>query len=362
VGGNKDSEDRGIVRTGRGGQFFHHVRNLPAFFHSLLCPLAHVRSHDDQGAATFARTVAETATLHICSTAMPALETSENYPAPSDEGDLVEVGVYGSASDAAERGLVVLAAGYPYWLAEAPEGCRLLVEREAVDASRYHLAAYEREKTGWPPPPITDPWRPRKTDLFTPLLWAVSVLAIFNYSMERPAWVSLGALRSLPVFDDGEWWRLVTALFLHADVAHVVSNTLSGLLVFSAVASTLGRARGWLLLLISAVLGNLAVAAVNYPGPYSSIGASTAIFAAVGLLTGRSIRVAWRSVHPHRWRAMFGPFAAGVTVLALHGAGGQRVDVGAHFTGFLAGLVMGFAAGIVRLKIEGKNGHESEAT
>lgn len=285
---------------------------------------------------------------------MPALESSENHPAHSEEGDLVEAGVYPSTADAAERGLVVLAAGFPYWLSETPEGCRLLIERDAIDASRYHLAAYEREKIGWPPPPITDPWRPGKTDLFTPLLWAVSVFIIFNYSREQPAWVDRGALRSIAVFDGGEWWRVMTALFLHADMGHVISNALSGVLVFSAVASTLGRARGWLLLLISAVLGNLVVAAVNYPGPYSSIGASTAIFAGVGLLTGRSIRVAWRSDHPHRWRAMFGPFAAGATVLALHGAGGQRVDVGAHFTGFLAGLAVGFIAGLVRSEAHGE--------
>ena len=286
---------------------------------------------------------------------MAAIESSEENPAPSEQDGLVEVGVYPSIEDAAERGLVVLAAGHSYWLSETAEGCRLLIEREAVDASRYHLAAYERERTSWPPPAITDPWRPGRTDLFTPLLWAVSVLVIFNHSIGQPVWVDRGALRSIAVFQGGEWWRVVTALFLHADAAHVVSNALSGLLVFSAVESTFGRARGWLLLLISSVLGNVAVGAVNYPGPYSSIGASTAIFAGVGLLTGRSIRVAWRSDHPHRWRAMFGPFAAGVTVLALHGAGGQRVDVGAHLTGFLAGLVVGFVAGLGRRGIDVTN-------
>src|SRR5688572_17325885 len=239
---------------------------------------------------------------------MAVIERSEVHLSDLEEIDLVEVGRYASANDAAERGLVVLAAGYPYWLAHSPEGCRLLIEREAVDASRYHLAAYEREKTGWPPPPITDPWRPGKTDLITPLLWAVCILTLFNYSVARPAWVDHGALNSVAMFDRGEWWRALTALFLHADAAHVVSNALSGLLVFSAVGSTLGRLRGWLLLFIASVFGNVAVAAANYPGPYSSIGASTAIFAGVGLLTGRAIRVAWRSDHPHRWRAMFGPF------------------------------------------------------
>ncbi|MGH7959805.1 MAG: rhomboid family intramembrane serine protease [Opitutaceae bacterium] len=281
---------------------------------------------------------------------MSAVDIPEANTEPL-ESDLVEAGLYGTADEAAEHGLVVLASGHSYWLVEGAGQYRLLIERDAVESVRYHLSAYDRERTGWPPPPIIDPWRPGKTDLFTPLWWAVTVLALFNYSGRWPDWHDRGALDTQAVFERGEWWRVLTALFLHVDAAHVISNALGGLLVFSAVVSTFGRLRGWSLLLPASVLGNIAVAAVNYPGPYSSVGASTAIFAGVGLLTGRSIRVAWRSVHPHRWRAMFGPFAAGIIVLALHGAGGQRVDVGAHLTGFLAGLAVGFVAGLLKPRV-----------
>ena len=55
----------------------------------------------------------------------------------------------------------------------------------------------------------------------------------------------------------GEWWRVVTALWLHADVAHVVANVVSGLFLFGLVLATLGRARGAALLLAAAALGNL---------------------------------------------------------------------------------------------------------
>lgn len=278
---------------------------------------------------------------------MSALDFPEANPEPLEDA-LVEAGVYPTEAAAAAHGLVILALGHAYWLVEGPEGFRLLIAREAQAAARAHLAAYDRESTGWPPPPISDPWRPGKTDAITPLLWAATVLALFEVSGRSRELLDHGALTARAVFDHGEWWRVVTALFLHADAAHVISNALSGLLVFTAVLSTLGRGRGWLLLLGSSILGNIGVAAINYPAPYSSVGASTAIFAGVGLLSGRSIRVAWGSKHPHRWRAMFAPFAAGATVLALHGAGGQRVDVGAHLTGFLAGLALGFVAGVFR--------------
>jgi len=261
------------------------------------------------------------------------------------DGTLVEVGRYATAGEGAAHGLVVLATEQPYWLEEFAGGFRLLVEAECADHVRRQLAAYDRESTRWPPPPIADPWTPRTFEYITPLLWTVTVLALYQAGGKVPAWEERGVLDSRAVFVQGEVWRAATALFLHADAAHVITNALSGLLVFPAVLSTLGRARGWWLLLLAAVAGNLAVAAINFPGPYRSLGASTAIFAGVELLTGRTVRIAWQSRHPHRWRAMFAPFAAGVTVLALHGAGGQRVDVGAHLTGFVAGLVFGFVAG-----------------
>jgi membrane associated rhomboid family serine protease len=276
---------------------------------------------------------------------MSAPELSPAGTIATDDA-LVEAGTYATAEQGAAHGLVVLATGNPYWLEPGPGGFRLLVEREGADLVRRHLAAYDRESRRWPPPPITDPWTPGKFEYITPLLWAVTVLALYQQGGTAAAWTEWGVLDARAVFGQGEVWRAATALFLHADAAHVITNALGGLLVFPAVLSTLGRLRGWLLLLGAAVAGNLAVAVINFPGPYASLGASTAIFAGVGLLTGRTVRVAWGSRHPHRWRAMFAPFAAGVTVLALYGAGGQRVDVGAHLAGFIAGLIGGFVAGL----------------
>jgi len=261
------------------------------------------------------------------------------------EEDLVEAGRYATAEQGAAHGLVVLATGQPYWLEETVDGFRLLVERSGSACVQRHLAAYDRESLRWPPPPISDPWTPRAFEYLTPLLWSATVLALFRFGSRAPAWLDRGRVDAQAVYSDGEFWRALTALFLHGDAAHVITNALSGLLVFPAVLATFGRRRGWLLLLLGGVAGNLAVAAVNFPGPYTSLGASTAIFAGVGLFAGRAVWLAWRSRHPHRGRAIFAPLAAGATVLALYGAGAQRVDVGAHLTGFLAGVVLGFVAG-----------------
>lgn len=256
---------------------------------------------------------------------------------------LVEVGRFSEASEAHEHGLVVLALGWPYWLTSpAGEPHRLLVEPPAVSVVQRHLTAYGRERSGWPPPAMADPWVGRPLAWLTPALWSAFVLACY---LRQAPWVEAGVLDAQAVFDRGEWWRIATALFLHGSGAHVIANALSGILIFTATVATLGVRRTWLLIAVSAVLANLAMAGAHYPNEYRSLGSSTALFAAVGLLTGRAIRVVARSLHPHRWRAMFVPLAAGGTVLALHGASGENVDLGAHLVGFLTGLVIGFSFG-----------------
>jgi membrane associated rhomboid family serine protease len=284
---------------------------------------------------------------------MPLPDSSEEAGGGGIPEDLVEAGIYATSAEGFDHGLVVLALGAPYWLIPDQGRYRLLVEPQAATAAREHLACFDRESAGWPPPPAKN-LAPRKYELATPLLWALITLLAFCAQQARPGhWEAAADLDARAVFDRGEGWRLGTALFLHADFGHLISNELSGIFVFAAVISTIGRGRGWLLLALASLSGNLAIAALCYPSPYRSLGASTAIFAGLGLLTGRAIRLV-RAAAPAlserrwagRWRAVFVPLAAGATLLGLFGAGGMEVDVGAHFTGFGAGLIWGFAAGV----------------
>ena len=262
-------------------------------------------------------------------------------PTPIPE-DLVPAGDYPTRREGFEHGLVILAMGESYWLVPADPGYRLLVDPHVLEPARDQLARFDRESLGWPPAEVTDVPRLHGIELFTPLLWALAVLAVFWAQTHAPGrWEQAGELDPVAIFRRGEWWRLGTALFLHADLEHMISNVLSGIFVFAAVLTTLGRARGWLLLAGAALAGNFAVAVVHRSVAYHSLGASTAIFAGLGLLTGRAIRVAGRQ--PRRWLGPFAPLWAGISLLALYGAGGLEVDVLAHLTGFLAGVGLGFA-------------------
>lgn len=273
-----------------------------------------------------------------CSHASTALE--EAVP----EG-FAEAGRYPTSDEGFEHGLVVLAMGAPYWLIESAEGYRLCVPATVEREVRAQLEIFARERMGWPPPRFREEAvAPAETGFFVALVWVLAVMAAFVCQEEWPAWVEAGAMDARAVFAHGEWWRPVTALFLHADLGHLGSNVAGGLFLFSSVFSAFGRVRGACLLALAAVAGNLAAAAIHFPGDYRSIGASTAVFAGLGMLTGRAIRAVGRGRRAWRGRAVWTPLAAGLAVLGLFGAGDVRVDVLAHTTGFLAGLAAGLSA------------------
>jgi rhomboid protease GluP len=274
---------------------------------------------------------------------MSLIEPTLSVAPDERPADLVEVGVYSSERAAFDRGLVVLAVGRPYWSETSEARVSLLVEPEIAPRVREQLMRFERENVDWPPRPLVETVT-YPTDVITPLVWAAAVLAIFHFQATRPEWLALGALDAAAIFERGEWWRVGTALWLHADGAHVISNALSGIFLFTAVLKTFGRALGWLWIAVAAMLANLAIAALAYPTAYRSLGASTAIFAGLGLLTGRMVGGLVRADRRLRWRAVTVALGSGVVVLALYGAGGgaARVDVGAHVAGFVAGLALGF--------------------
>ena len=75
------------------------------------------------------------------------------------------------------------------------------------------------------------------------------------------------------------------------------------------------------------------------PG-HRSVGASTAVFGAVGILAALSL-VRHRHYLQRRWLL---PVAAALALLALLGTEGKNTDLGAHLFGFVSGIVLGLVA------------------
>lgn len=272
----------------------------------------------------------------------------------SSDQPLAEAGRYATAAAAFERGLVALAMGSPFWLREDAGEHRLLVQREAAEAVREQLSHFERESGAGRPPKLANASATRRESetkwidgVFLALIWGLVVIASHAAQARWPGFTEAGAMDARGVFERGEWWRAGTALFLHADLGHLVSNLFGGVFLFAAVFSTLGRARGGVALVVASVVANLARGAVHLPGEYHSLGASTALFAGLGLLTGNALGLACAGEGHGRgagWgarRAWLATLGAGSSLLMLFGAGEGPVDVPAHAAGFLAGCAMG---------------------
>jgi membrane associated rhomboid family serine protease len=221
-----------------------------------------------------------------------------------------------------------------------------VVEEHAARAIE-NLKAYEAENRDWPPA------KPRSAPLYEGSLWAGAILgslALFfqttGPSRLQSEWFVRGTASAFDILH-GKPWQAVTALTLHADAQHVLGNALAGTLFLSAVHRRLGVGLGTLAVLLSGVLGNL-LNALWYGAGHRSIGASTAVFGAVGVLAAvqallnREERLAGTQGKMALWK----PLVGGAALLGLLGAGGVNTDLYAHLFGFGAGLVVGGGAGL----------------
>ena len=104
----------------------------------------------------------------------------------------------------------------------------------------------------------------------------------------------------------------------------------------------LGPGLGVALVLAAGAVGNVLNAALLAPS-HRSVGASTAVFGAVGLLAGRG--VALRIRRGEIGMRMWVPIAAGLALIAMIGTG-ERSDVWAHLFGFLTGGFLGIPASL----------------
>src|SRR6185503_2516672 len=151
-----------------------------------------------------------------------------------------------------------------------------------------------------------------------------------------------GHLRELGKLDPdavraGQWWRMFTAVTLHADVAHLSANVTTGALMLGLAFGAYGPGLG---MLVSYLAGVLAFAAELWFVPRPSLGASGMVLGALGLLTAQWLKLMRHGLTP--WQFVVRGVLAGCLLLILLGLSPEeQVDVFAHVAGFCAGLAMG---------------------
>lgn len=268
-----------------------------------------------------------------------------NEPQQTDDGEQwVKVGNYPSLAQAYDDGLVILAMGESCRVEEADESGKFNLHAEPEPAAKIvrELDSYHQEAAEAAAHPAgTD--RPHHSAGWNlAAVWILALLAVFYWQGNDPTLTDRGASSTLEIFDRGEWWRPFTALFLHADIPHLAGNLFGGAVLAALVSKSIGPWRAWPQILACGAAANFLNAWLQYPGPFSSIGASTAVFAALGLLSGLGTAELWRDRSRLAWVRIFAPVLAGIILLGWLGTGGSdRTDVMGHMLGFGTGLAAG---------------------
>lgn len=241
-----------------------------------------------------------------------------------------------------QQTLILSAVGIHSWTVVRGGMFVVVVAEESADLARHHLIAAAQEAAAPVHVPKLPKLQPRAA--IGSIIYAL-VMIVVAYAAGTDLfgfdWLEAGDLNGA-IPSTHEWWRVVTALTLHADVGHLLSNLAFGMLLGHLTARTLGGGVAWASILLGAMMGN-ALDALYMPDQQHSIGASTAVFATLGILSA----YAWvlETATNLRWAKRLGPLIAGVILLGFLGAGGERTDVVAHVTGFISGCLLGAGLG-----------------
>lgn len=253
----------------------------------------------------------------------------------------------------AEPALVLTAVGIENRIEQDVSDWCLLVPENLQAAALRELADYQRENVAL---------LPRATTVLTlesgwigvlgflAVIWllpSLQTMAVFDWD-----WRALGRMEAGSVMA-GQWWRTITALTLHSDIAHILGNSVFGAVFGLFVGRYLGSGFGWLLILLSGAIGN-GINAWLQVESFRSIGASTATFGALAI----GAAYVWRRGYfkAGSWRRSLAPVFAGIALLAYTGVGGENTDVIAHFTGFATGICLGLLAGSFDVRRLGHSG------
>jgi rhomboid protease GluP len=253
----------------------------------------------------------------------------------SDDGTLVEVFRALTPRSCDDRALVLEAVGVPAVMVRDGAAYALLVAADHAAAATLELERYARENM----PVFRAPAPKLHSGAVLSAAGYALVLFIAGVASSRSLlghdWYGAGVLDGARL-RSGEVWRAVTALTLHADLAHLAANTGFGALFGALAARVYGAGCGWLLILVAAAFANLANG-LWMPVGRTSLGASTAVFAALGTLgvyrwpaATRGARLAWPGAS----------LVAALVLLALLGTGDEHTDIAAHALGFGFGALL----------------------
>jgi membrane associated rhomboid family serine protease len=174
------------------------------------------------------------------------------------------------------------------------------------------------------------------------LAW-VFLLFVFYWADAASGFRPVGTVDSSAI-SQGQWWRLFTAIWLHADLAHLAANATFGLVLSGLAMGRFGPGAGLLAAYLAGAAGN-GLACLLDTDPHHSLGASGMVMGCLGLLGAQAFWL-WRSGQPERRHLLTGA-AAGLMLFILLGLT-PGTDILAHTGGFGCGCLFGAGLGFIQ--------------
>lgn len=234
-----------------------------------------------------------------------------------------------SESKVWEWSLVLLSMGIDHRIIDDNNKLYIEVETNNLNRAKKEIIQYEKEnREGLQNNPTLN-----ESYDFEASFWILISILLFHLVVKNSPFpfFELGCFSSFAIYK-GEFWRLVTALFLHRDIAHVLSNLFWEGIFLYFLLKKIPPGMCWFFVLLSGTLGNL----INYfvqPINHISIGFSTSVFGTIGIGIGVNI--------PENLKGAFIFFMCGLGFFSMLGIGGPNVDIIAHFMGLISGLSLG---------------------
>lgn len=178
-------------------------------------------------------------------------------------------------------------------------------------------------------------------------LWlSLICIIVFVLQLIIPGFTDLFVLNLKAVYEQ-QYWRFLTAIFLHGSAIHLVYNLFALIFFGLALEKLIGGYRFLILFLVSGIIAN--VIAVNFYS--SSLGASGAIYGIIGCLA---------ILNPFMFVWAFGlvlpMFIAAILwiagdIMGVFGIGGSDVGYIAHLSGVGVGIIFGLFLRVLKKKV-----------
>lgn len=168
------------------------------------------------------------------------------------------------------------------------------------------------------------------------LVVTINVIIFLTQYVVGDAFTESGYMDS-SLIRNGDYFRVITAMFLHANITHLFSNMVLLYFLGEMIEHLIGTAKTGIIYLLSGVLGNV----VSYcyhvyviGEDYTALGASGAVYGLIGVVVFLTII---------KWEGLNIPLKRMVIMVAYclySSIVGSQIDVGAHIGGLIAGFIL----------------------